>query len=87
MALQKTIKKTVSGVEVAFKDAYIVVAGVNLDKINMTISVITYTNSKKQNVITNEDFTFGYNINGNNPLIQGYEYLKTLEEYADAEDC
>lgn len=28
-----------------------------------------------------------YNIDGENPIKQAYEYVKTLPEFADAQDC
>lgn len=32
-------------------------------------------------------YSCAYNINGNNPIKQAYEYLKTLPEFANATDC
>ncbi len=32
-------------------------------------------------------YVTSYNIDGENPFKQAYEYIKTLPEYADAIDC
>ena len=43
--------------------------------------------NKDSEVINSYTFLCSYDIEGNNPIAQAYEYLKTLEEFKDAEDC
>lgn len=83
MALKKTIE-TIQGLSV--NDAYIRIEDVNLNKNEMTFNVKTYVDVDKP-CLSEEFFKSVYNIDGNNPIKQGYEYLKTLPEFSGAVDC
>lgn len=87
MALSKTITKKVFGKEVVLNNTYIKIMSFSGDKENITLNVQTFINEDKKEVIENKCFSFVPDYEGENLLRQAYEYLKTLEEYADAADC
>lgn len=66
--------------------AYLRVENISLDKTDISFNIRKYVDKNKS--FFSEDYlTCPYNIEGENPFIQAYEYLKTLEEFKDAEDC
>jgi len=84
MALQLT-KTTKSGIEV--KSAYIRVDHLSLNgKENITFKVNSYKN-KELPAFEENFYGCPYDINGENPIKQAYEHLKTLPEFSDATDC
>jgi len=83
MALQKTAS-TVFGVEVS--NAYHRVENAMLNSTtSMTFCVRTYVDSSKP-FFAEKTITCSYNIDGENPIKQAYEHLKTLDDYSDATD-
>ncbi len=65
--------------------AYIRVNNLCGNKSSLGITVGIYTST--DNLITTSDYQFDYNVDGANPFVQAYEYIKTLPEYTDAIDC
>lgn len=89
MALSKNYIKNVCGKEVQFENTYIQIVFDSGNKENRDIDVVIYDNSQKQNVIEQKRYHFIPNIENEsvNFIKQGYEHLKTLDEYNDALDC
>jgi|APSaa5957512576_1039674.scaffolds.fasta_scaffold230302_2 hypothetical protein len=85
MALQKTINLK-SGIEVA--PAYIRVEKVELYKGKVTFNLGSWKDGAQDALepAVIESFIFDYNIDGENPIKQAYQHLKTLPEFADATD-
>jgi hypothetical protein len=86
MALTKSISKTVLGQELIFPNAYIKISTLFGNKTELLISVETYT-EKGGELLNNIQYSMGVNLEGTNFIAQGYAYLKTLPEFADAVDC
>jgi hypothetical protein len=88
MALQIKYKKEVFGQEILFEKAYVEITFISGDKYNLDIYVTIYNNQSKQDVLDKTSYRFSLDItdNGLNPYKQGYNYMKTLEEYKDAID-
>jgi hypothetical protein len=89
MALQKTTKlKNNFGEDTEIKDAYIKVAEVLFTK-NKGIGKLQFFKNKEEFPIHIDTFVFDSSVSGNskNAIAQGYDYLKTLPEFADAVDC
>jgi hypothetical protein len=85
MALKQKIS-TNFGIEV--DDAYHRVEQVTLaNKSNITFVVNAYKDSEIKTYITNKSYACKYDITGKNPMVQAYEHLKTLPEFASAMDC
>lgn len=57
-----------------------------LDKTRVGFNVSVYKDVKKEAFALNS-YTCAYDINGNNPIAQAYEHLKTLSEFKGAQDC
>lgn len=57
-----------------------------IDKSNMIFEVSGYANPNKH-CLSNISYSCVYDITGENPIKQAYEYLKTLPEFANATDC
>lgn len=87
MALLSTIKLEAFGVEVIVPDVYIKVDKIRGDKTEIIIDITYYKDSTKENVVIQKVFSFVPTLTGDNFIIQGYDYLKTLSEFADAIDC
>ncbi|MCW8277190.1 hypothetical protein IMF27_17220 [Pseudomonas sp. PCH199] len=84
MALKQTIN--FRGIYVA--DAYIKTSGVTISLGNERIDFVAfYMASSTDAPFNNGSIQCAYNLNGDNPIKQGYEYLRTLSEFADAIDC
>lgn len=66
--------------------AYLRVENITLDKTSISFNVRKYVD-KTKSFFSEEYLTCSYDIEGENPFIQAYEYLKTLEEFKDSEDC
>jgi len=68
--------------------AYVTVAVATLgaDKAEMTFSVQTCAQSNGD-PLTYVYYTTRYDMDGENPFKQAYEYLKTLPEFEGATDC
>lgn len=73
---------------VVIKDAYVSVAVVTLgeDKSDMSFSVQTCAEASSE-PLTYVYKNTSYDMDGENPFKQAYEYLKTLPEFEGAVDC
>lgn len=83
MALSKNINY--KGIDVS--NAYIKVWRIDGDKTTLKCGVGYYASSSSHDLFKSETYEFSYNINGENPIQQAYEYLKTLPEFSGATDC
>lgn len=88
MALK--INKTMNycGKHILFESCYAQILDYAGNKDTANISVVIYDNSNKENIIDKIPYTFKLDTSdvAVNIIKQGYEYLKTLEEYKDAVD-
>ncbi len=76
-------KQTNFGITVP--SCYSRVSSIVLTKKTLLISVDYYADVET-NPFCTQSYSTEYNILGDNPLVQAYEHLKTLPEFADAED-
>lgn len=84
MALAQTVD---SDFGVSIENAYHRVEGVQLvTKDRIFFSVKSYKDVEKPNFASCGYECF-YDLDGDNPIKQAYEYLKTLPKFADATDC
>lgn len=74
--------------DVTFDNCYIQITNIEGDKNKMSLEVTSFENDTKENVLNVSYYTFEPIVTSHskNFIKQGYEYLKTLEEYADATD-
>lgn len=74
--------------EVNFQGCYIQIINVTGNKEKVDIDVATFSDSTKQNIINTTSYSFvpTVGVDADDFIKQGYEYLKTLPEYADAID-
>lgn len=87
MALTKQIEMVSNfGDTVVFNNAYFKITLINGDKNNIDIYV-SCSKEKDGLHIKMNSYSFTPNLGGDNFIKQGYEYLKSLPEYADAVDC
>ena len=78
------------GIEQGFviENAYCKIDYLGGDKDLVEIRVGIYTNSLKDKIIKSNFYTFNPELeSADNFIKQGYEYLKSLEEFAGAIDC
>ena len=66
--------------------SYIRVSSVQVSKQNGTAVVNFYAEQNKE-AFQNKSYAFAYDLENANPIAQAYEHLKTLPEFAGAEDC
>jgi hypothetical protein len=87
MALQKSYTKTVYGQQFVFNTAYFQITDFSGLK-DVIIHVTVFDSAEKNNVIDQLPYTFSLDVRdtAKNILKQGYEYLKTLDEYKEAID-
>lgn len=84
MAFRKNIT-TVHGLNCA--DAYHRVEGLTLTQKNqISFFVRVYADADKK-ALDESIFYAPYDLTGDNPIAQAYEYLKSLPEFAGATDC
>lgn len=88
MALKINKTKNYCGKEILFEECYLQILDYSGDKNTANISVVIYESVNKENIIDNIPYTFKLNTSDTavNIIKQGYEYLKTLDEYKDAVD-
>ena len=85
MALSRTID-TPWGIKVS--NAYCRIETVWIDtKTSISFLVRAYVDSNTNTYFDEQRSACQYSIDGDNPIKQAYEYLKTLPEFADATDC
>lgn len=83
MALQKTIQTTF-GFEI--KNAYVRVEGVRVSKNSIQFQARTSVDNEKPHFLDLQ-YECAYSLDGENPIKQAYEHLKTLPEFTGAIDC
>ena len=85
MALKKTIQSNF-GLEIP--SAYHRVGRIQIvNKLEMTFVVNVFVDDKISIPVEAQSHNCAYDLTGDNALAQAYNYLKTLEEFAGAEDC
>jgi hypothetical protein len=58
-----------------------------LNKQNGVALVTGYVDANEAEGFFQKDYLFSYDLAGDNPIRQAYKYLKTLPDFADAQDC
>ena len=89
MAL-KIKTNTQFGVELDEAYAKIICFNGNKETVDIMVGYYADANARELNMapIKSENFNFVFNEDSQfNIIKQGYEYLKTLDEFKDAEDC
>jgi hypothetical protein len=81
MALSKTI--TFKGVTIT--NAYHRVWGISLTKDKVSFGLSVHSSSEDE-MIDSTSHSCSYDIDGENPIKQAYEHLKTLDDFSDATD-
>ena len=84
MALKKTIT-SIYGNQIL--NAYHRIENVRLDKKNLISFHLKFYVDTNYPSFAESIYHCAYDINGENPIKQAYEYLKTLPEFANATDC
>jgi hypothetical protein len=72
--------------DVSINNCYIKVAVVTATKSTCT-ALVWFMSSQIGEQLEERPYFFSYDITGENPIKQAYEYLKTLPEFANATDC
>jgi hypothetical protein len=67
-------------------NAYLKVFQIQGDKSRISFG-LKYSASSESSAFDSKTFEFDYNIDGENPIKQAYEHLKTLPEFSGATDC
>lgn len=75
---------TFRGIEV--KDAYWKVASISGNKSFLEICVTACAFAGAE-AFESRNYTFAYDLRGDNPIAQAYAHLKSLPEFANATDC
>lgn len=83
MAISKTVELQ-NGIKV--EAAYLRVEFPSISKDKMRFTLRKYVNTDKP-FFVEEVIDCSYNIDGDNPFKQAYEYLKTLDEFKGSENC
>ena len=83
MAIKKDVKLE-TGINV--NGAYCRVENITIDKQTISFNLRKYVDVNLP-FFNEMYYSTSYDINGENTFVQAYEYLKTLEEFKDAEDC
>lgn len=87
MALQATLTRLSNfGEETELRDLYIKVTSVYSTKQEALASVTAFAAADGKALFA-ESHEFALELDGPNPIKQAYEHLKTLPEFAGAEDC
>lgn len=65
------------------------ITGIQGNKENITLVLSVYKDSTKNNLLTTKNYTFTPSVidDSTNFIQQGYDYLKTLDEFKNATDC
>lgn len=87
MALKNTFtKKNNFGIDTVLQDCYCKVTQVTGNKMMVSASVEVMSAEKNATYFA-QTFAFTPNMDGGNFIQQTYEHLKTLPEFANAQDC
>ncbi len=84
MALRQSVE--FKGIQIPY--AYIKVVTPQIQHGNDGVEFrVNYMSSKGAETFMTKTFECSYSMDGVNPIKQGYEHIKTLEEFAGSEDC
>lgn len=88
MALQKSYNKNAYGQTLTFDQAYHKITFISGNKDSIAMQVTIYNNNNKEYEIDKKDYGFIPSVDSTskNFIQQGYEYLKTLDEFKDTID-
>lgn len=86
MALEKNYTLIIAGKQVVFANAYIQVDQQEGTKERVRFAVNAVTR-KDGELIERKVYEFAPNLDGGNFIKQAYDHLKTLPEFAGANDC
>lgn len=86
MALSKDLTLSAFNQDMVVKDIYIKIDSIYGDKNTITLNVGIYQLPDKIE-LTRKGFSFTQDLDGKNVIAQGYNYLRTLPEFADAINC
>ena len=86
MALKKNITIQFLGTNVVVPDAYMKIARIDGSKERLRVTVEVKDKKDGQSLSTHTH-QFEPSLDGDNFIRQGYVFIKTLPEYADAVDC
>ena len=82
------LKKTIDFRGIPVTDAYIRIDTATINSGNERIDFIVHYMASGDSISFNSvSFQCAYDLLGDNPVKQGYEYLKSLDQFVDAEDC
>ena len=84
MALNKTVT-TPQGFEAS--GAYHRVSFVRLDGKDKIVFIVSSSKDKTSPSFEDRSFEAAYDLEGKNPIKQAYEYLKTTDQFLNAQDC
>lgn len=84
MALSKSVT-TPQGFEA--NNAYHKIGIVSIDNKDTLVFSVTLHKEKNSSNFKQMSFSCSYDIDGNNPIKQAYEHLKTPPDFAGATDC
>jgi hypothetical protein len=84
MALTKDIT-TRQGIEI--KNAYFRVVSVRINSKSGMEYVVAFSKDARSPAVDSTAHDCVYQLDGDNPIAQAYEHLKTLPEFAGATDC
>ena len=86
MALSKNTIKNIYGKDITFENAYIKITNISGNKELVILTVSIYSDNTQNNLIEIKEYNFIPNVENSAPnfIKQGYEYLKTLDEYKEA---
>jgi hypothetical protein len=88
MALQKNIDfKAQGGFDIAVENAYIRIDQISGNKNEILFSVNFYRLPNELTSFMGSTYKFTPSLDASNFIAQAYEHLKTLPEFAGAEDC
>lgn len=89
MALSTKYTITISDKQLTFESAYYEIINVSGNKKDMHLTVVIFNSSEKNDELGTQQFIFHPSEaeGSSNIFKQGYEYLKTLPEFATAIDC
>ena len=75
--------------QVEYPASYVMIKSIRGNKSKISLQVVFYADNSKEQDIEYKQYTFTPSVadGSTNFIQQGYEYLKTLPEFADAVDC
>lgn len=82
------LKKPAEFMGVNFLNAYYRISNIkNLNKSNGIATIVGYTDKNQDEGFWSNEYAFIYDLNGENPIKQAYEFIKQQPEFVGAQDC